>query len=106
MSLDFTSDAVAGDYLNVNNANAAALLSALGFDWRTFGGECSVPEARRAIIRAKNRRSLSAFTRQEASGPRHFQPGFTEEDLLERIDRFAEFVENNARIGAKVIRWS
>lgn len=106
MSVDFTTDlGERGDELNFNSANGAALLDAMGFGGRLLEGECSIAEARRGVIRARNRRSITAYTRVAVNERRCFSPEFTEEDLAERIDRFSRFVESNAAAGATVVRW-
>lgn len=115
MSVDFVSDlgryGDAGDTMNLNNANGAALLDAMGLlnGARELWGECTIAEARRGIIRARNR-SLAQWARAASNskppGRVHvFSPAFDDEDLAERIDRFAELVEANAKAGATVIRW-
>lgn len=115
MSVDFSSDlgrhGEDGDTLNLNNANGAALLDAMGLlkDARYLDGECTIAEARRGVIRARNR-SLAQWARAASNskppGRVHvFSPAFDEEDLEERIDRFSKLVETNATAGATVIRW-
>lgn len=95
------------DELNLCNANARALLDAmdLASDDDGFGGEVDIATARRGIIRARNRRTLSSFTRPGVDEPRCFEPAFTDDDLLHRLARFEAFVEESARRGATRITW-
>lgn len=104
--------------LNLCNDNAKRLLAALGLD--DIYGEISLPEARRAIIRAKNT-NLEDLVRNEVveyGTPRDNYDGTVEmrplryhsapltlEGLQERIERFAAFVEDSAKLGATQIYW-
>lgn len=106
--------------LNMALLNAMALLSALGLRPESWGG-ISIPEARRAIMRARSRKSLSSFERPEeiVLGERRTVNGVTElqrpvrslsfgldsEGLQDRIERFAAFVEASAARGATEISW-
>lgn len=68
-------------------------------------GEIDIHAARRGIIRARNRPSLSKFTRAAVDEPRYVSPEFTADDLRSRVDRFEAFIEESARQGATLIVW-
>ena len=96
----------------------SAVLGALGFT--TDRGECTIPEARRALLRARNRR-LAPFVvpgEVEHGAPRVHENGVVElrpvrftsfevdEDRLARmVDRIGEMVERLAAAGATKVRW-
>lgn len=106
--------------MNLASERGRALLRVLGLDPAPYG-VLSLPEARRALVRARNRRSLASF----ATGPtetfgaprrgpdgavelrpvRVFSPGTSEASLLEYVDRFAELVEAATRRRATRILW-
>jgi len=107
--------------LNLNNENAKLLLGALGLSTDCWG-EMTLPEARRGLMRARARKSLSEFTRAsetfygapraDENGAIELRPfrghsgGFSEESLRDRIERFALLVDQAAEQGATKIFWS
>lgn len=96
--------------LNFSNDNASAVLGALGLPTNELYGEMSVHEAKRALIRAKNRSSLDQFTRapineRNPGRARIFDGGISEEGILERLERFEKFLENSIADGATKIHW-
>jgi len=109
-----------GPMLDLNHGNGTSLLAALGIPLESPA--ISLPEARRALMRARSRRSLAPFTREgciEYGAPRDRGDGvvdlhpiryadfaFGEDDLRARIDRFASFVEAVAARGGTAISWS
>jgi hypothetical protein len=109
-----------GARLNFANANGIALLRALRLGI-AYTGDISIPEARRAIIRARAG-SLEPFVRLEekligkpyvradgaveARPVRMFSAGLDVEGIASRIDAFAAFVEACAERGATTIHWS
>ncbi len=106
--------------LNLGNDNAVSLLGALGLTVDCWG-EIALPEARRAVMRARARKSLSVYTRAteivygapraDENGAIELRPirshgfGLTEDGLRDRIERFASFVEASASRGATTITW-
>lgn len=123
MSVTFVADIDDRDdrpSLNLANSNARALLQAMGLDSEELYGECSIADARRAIMRARNT-DVSDFTRAEeivhgkpredAEGVIQLRPvrmvsfGLDVHGLNDRIDRFADMVEEGARKGARGIFW-
>lgn len=108
---------------NLANENARALLAALGVGSGAVDdliGELALPEARRAIMRARNVRldHLTRPARVTAGWPRVLEDGtvvlqttrasspeFTVDDLLDRVDRFAALVDEAGRRGATRIVW-
>ena len=93
-----------GPVLNLNSANGSALLEMMGFSSRPHG--CvDVHRARRGVIRARSRADLSQWCRPALEGPRAFSPAFNEHDLRERVDRFADFLEQSIARGARNIVW-
>ncbi len=101
-------------HLNFNNGNARAVLGLLGLpNDECLMGECTMPEARRAIMQAKARfeRRAPEHTREsyEEKRPgraRVISGGLDEEGLRSRIERFEEFVDTMARMGAETLYWS
>jgi len=107
--------------LNLNEGNAVLLLGALGLTVDCWG-EITLAEARRALMRARARKSLSGYTRASETlygAPRTGEDGvvelrpvrshggaLTEDDLRDRIERFASLVELAATRGATNITWS
>ena len=113
-----------GPSMNLNNGNAATLLRALGIpptdEHGSLCGDVSIVEARRGVVRAKNTK-LYHLGRPEAvqhgkpverdgivelRPVRYFSPEFTADDILERVVRFAELVEQANDAGAERIGWS
>lgn len=125
MSVSFFSNALVetsdAEGPNLCNANARLLLGALRLASEDLCGDCTVAEARRAVMRARSG-SLAAFTRESSSeygvparsddrvvpmrGLRTYQQGLDVDGLAERIEFFAAFVERAAQLGATTISWS
>lgn len=94
--------------LNLANVNAAALLEAMGIKQDYYHGEMTVTQARRGIIRARN----TAFAVPEKpawssvfGGARVIGGEVTRESILDRVNRFAHFVDTVSKLGAKKIVW-
>jgi len=92
-----------GPFINWCNANAEALLAAMGRPADDLCGALSVPEARRMVMRGRNRGSVSAFTRADECGDRFYSMGLGEDDIQARLATFGEFVEECAAYGAEEI---
>ena len=105
--------------LNWSNANALAVLEVLGLE-PDYSGSITVPEARRAVMRAKSRSSLSEFERPEEvlTRPREVEEGVTElhspylhsfsqseDEIRRKIERFETLVREAEANGAKNILW-
>ena len=94
--------------LNLANANAEALLNAMGIKQDYYHGEMSVAEARRGVVRARNTRipvpPKPAWS-QVFGGPRLIGGEITEESILERVNRFENFLNAVSELGAKKITW-
>ena len=135
MSVDFTisghrptnpsASVVAGDTgFNLANANARALLALLAFDDSDLFGAASLPEVRRAIIRARARleREPSPYTRREevlvgpprpsSGGTIELHPvravigGLSVAQLQRYLDSLALLVDEGIAQGAGSICWS
>ncbi len=107
--------------LNLGNDNAVSLLGVLGLSTDCWG-QVTLPEARRAVMRARARKSLSAFERSTETlhgaprvnddGTVELRPirchgfGLTEDGLRDRVERFAYFIEVAAARRATTITWS
>lgn len=100
-----------GPTMNLGNANARLMLTALGLEYQDY--RCTIHEARRAVIRANNL-PLAHLVRHaervmgtcgDAIVARVFSPEFTEQDLRDRIDRFAAMVEAASSRNASLILW-
>jgi hypothetical protein len=114
--LEFTHPA----YVHWANINAGAVLGLLGFvDPETGRGlwdaeSVPLPEARRAIIRARATfaRRHARFTRATeigiaaATGPLVFSGGIDADGLSVRLDAFERFVRTVAEMGAVAIYWA
>lgn len=107
-------------HFNLANDNAGLLFEALGLGASPYG-DLSVPEARRAVMRARSRSDLSPFTREtevlhgrpraDENGVVNLRPmrlhsaGVDEAKMASYIDRFSAFVEASASRGATTISW-
>lgn len=107
-------------YVNWCNGNAVVMIRVLGLRGAEHG-DASIAEARRAVIRATSRSDLSAYARPDEhvygqprtdeNGTIELRPlrvvsqGLDAGDIKERIEQFAEFVEESARRGATRIWW-
>lgn len=105
--------------LNLCNGNAAALCGLLGLPQEY--GSAPVALARRAVMRARARADVSAFTRPEetvhgaprvhADGTVELRPirissmGLDSAGLVDRLERFAALVESAAAAGGTEISW-
>lgn len=106
--------------MNLANGNAMILLKVLGLPTE-YAGEISVPEARRALIKAMSRSSVTEFERPqriEHGKPREIEPGVMdlkplryfdqgvdENRIRDYIKRFAEFVSEVIQKGGTKIYW-
>lgn len=105
--------------LNVANGNARLLLAALRLDDSELIGRITLPEARRALIRARAG-SLEPFTRQafiEHGAPRSegdvvalrpvrvFAASLDEHQMAGYLDSFEALVMGAEASGAKYIHW-
>lgn len=101
-------------YLNMNSANARTFLLFLGLEPGDEPyGECSMPEARRAVIRARAtfERKAGGFTRKGSDTKRPGQPrvitgGVDEDYLALRLDSFEKFLNVIASKSAVSIYWA
>lgn len=107
-------------YLNLANDNARLVLEALGLDTELWG-ELSIAKARRAVMRGRSRSDLTPFTREDGvvygrpraddDGVVQLRPvrvrsmGVDEDRMASYIERFADFVERSASLGATTITW-
>lgn len=101
-------------FLSFSLANARAVFGLLMLPFDGAYGECTMPEARRAIMQARARfeRNAPAHTREggeeppRSNRPRVIRGGLDEDGLRERLDRFEAFVDTMARMGADRLVWS
>jgi hypothetical protein len=106
--------------INWCNANAVAMLRVLGLPDQLYGS-MSIPMARRAVIRARSRVDLTGFIRaeqvvygrpQQHGAVVEFRPvwglifGLSAEQIAERIEAFACFVEDSVAKGATEVSWA
>jgi hypothetical protein len=105
--------------LNFATGNALPLLGALGLPREPYG-ECTIAEAKRALLRASNV-SLESYTRateihygapcEQDDGTIELKPvrlhikGLSVQDLARRVAEFAAFVRASAEAGASKILW-
>ena len=103
------------DFFHLNIGNAVAVLNMLRLPCDHGYGECTMPEARRAIMQARARfeRTASEFTRETipmsrpSQGRARFASGGLDEDgLMLRLEKFARFVDVMTVLGATLLRWS
>ena len=107
--------------INLASDNATILFQLLGMDHRAVH-EMTLPEARRALMRACSRSNLQDFTRPEQKikhDPREISPGVFDitpkirfidpgvdtQRIKEYLERFAEFLHKVSNKGAKKIFW-
>lgn len=88
--------------LNFSNTNAFALLRVMGMEAQP-DGEMTIPLVRRGIMRGRARRSLDDLI--EPMSNRFVTFGVSAESIRERLDRFSNFVESAASLGAGRIFW-
>jgi hypothetical protein len=101
-------------HLNLASVNARAFLSFLGLEpGAEPSGEATLPEARRAIIRARATfaRKVGGFTREGSDTKRPGQcrvimGGIDEGYLARRIDDFERFLNAAAVKGATTVWWA
>jgi hypothetical protein len=101
-------------HLNLASANARAFLLFLGIEpGDDLSGETTLPEARRAVMRARATfdRTVGGFVRQgrDTRRPgrcRVIQGGIDEGYLARRIDDFEAFLDAVAERGARSIYWA
>jgi len=109
-------------HINWANDNGVRVLATLGIVGEDAPyGEMTIAEARRAVMRARSRSDLSAYTREEEvrhGAPRAdengvvelkplrvYSPSLDENSIQDRIEQFAHFVEESAARGATLVRW-
>jgi hypothetical protein len=108
------------DDLNMSNTNAFTFLRFLGLE-ADYCGSMGLPEARRAIMKARSRSEVSRYTRQDVTffgaprakddGTVELRPlrgvsfGLNESDLQMRLTAFAGMVERGAEKGATEVYW-
>jgi hypothetical protein len=100
-------------YLNLASANAGAFLAFLGLaPGDGPDGDATLPEVRRAVIRARAtfERRAAKFTRASTETSRLGQcrvivGGIDEEYLARRLEDFARFVDVVVEMGATSIYW-
>lgn len=95
--------------LNFANENAEALINAMGIKQDYYHGSMTLAQARRGIVRARNTK-FSVPERpawEGVFGGARIIPGgeITRESVLDHVNRFADFVEKVAKLGAKKIVW-
>jgi len=118
-----TEEALDPREVNMSNMNAVAFLRFLGIDpgsEQGLCGEITLPEARRAIMRARATfdRKVGGFTRESRSEgnlvvngvvqlgvPRFHEQGIDADYIQDRLARFSVFVEAVAELGATHISW-
>ena len=101
------------NFLNMSCANARAFLSFLGMvPGEGPDGEATVPEARRAIMKARATfdRHVGDFTRKSSDTKRPgmcrvFEIGIDEDYLARRLDSFEGFLNAVIAQGATTIYW-
>jgi hypothetical protein len=101
-------------YLNLANGNARSFLEFLGINpGEEPFGEVTMPEARRAVIRARAtfKRRAHKFTREESDTQRPGRPrvivaGIDEDYLARRVDDFERFLNAVGDRGAASIYWA
>jgi hypothetical protein len=99
--------------VNMANANGRRFLEFLGLDpGPEPAGEVSMPEARRAVMRARAtfERRVPAFTRQESETKwpgqvRVIEAGLSEEYFERRLNDFEKFLNVVTAKGATSIYW-
>jgi hypothetical protein len=101
------------DFLSLNLGNGAAVLGLLALPCEDGYGECTLPEARRAIILARNTYTSRAvrFMRegsdtQEPGHARVISGGLDVQGLAQRVRRFERFVDAVEKLGAVGIYWA
>jgi hypothetical protein len=110
VALDFETDAA---HLNIASANARSFLAFLGLEpGEHLSGEVGMPEARRAIMRARAtfERRVGGFTRRGTDTKRPglcrvIEGGIDAGYFARRIDDFEAFLDAMAAKGAKAIYW-
>ncbi len=102
-------------YLNLNFENAYSLLGLLGLDpgMDYLHGEAKMPEARRAVMKARAtfERRAPTFTREGSDTKRPgrvriTQGSIDENYLARRLDDFEQFLNAVAEKGATSIYWA
>lgn len=118
--IENASHEVGNPTLNLSNDNALTLLKILGLP-ADHVGEISIPEARRAIMRAMSRSSYQEYERPEETQygkPREVSPGvvnlkplrwhdpgLSAEKIKAYVTRFADFVAQVIQRGGSKIHW-
>jgi hypothetical protein len=100
-------------FLSFNIGNGAAMLALLGLSNDHGMGNCTMPEARRAIMQARARFERKApehvragYDTKKPGRARVIMGGLDEDGLASRLDRFEEFINTMDRMGAERIRWA
>jgi hypothetical protein len=110
--------------VNWNNGNATAMFKLLGLEWDGDFGKCSIPEARRAVMRARatfasraqqcvcDDKIIYGKPRSQPGGVVTLRPvlgyemGLDTDGLAKRLFAFSQFVEAVAELGATHITWA
>ena len=107
--------------INWSNANASAVLSAMGYKGdELYSGDVSISDFRRAYIKALNK-DVNIYSREktiEYGKPREIEPGVVDlkpmrfmdsglsgEDIKERLDRLGKFIAEAIENKATKIYW-
>lgn len=101
-------------FLNMNNGNAHSFLAFLGLpDCHEPSGDASLPDARRAIMRARAtfEKKVGNFTREGSDTKRPgqcrvIQGGNDESYFARRLDDFEKFLNTVVEKGAVSIYWA
>jgi hypothetical protein len=94
--------------LNWSNANARLVFGACGLENDDLCGVRDIYEMRRAIIFGRHSmtsKRAPQFARQVEIGPRFYSCGLSEDQVVERIERLADYVETAAKLGATHCTW-
>ena len=94
--------------MNISSMNAAHICGLLVLPFEDGFGEASVPEARRAIMRAKATfdRRASKFTRETSHEGRFYAQGVDEDYLFTKLNAFETFLNRVVALGAVSIYWA
>jgi hypothetical protein len=98
--------------LQMSNSNGRAFLEFLGVDpGEHVQGQLSVPDARRAVVRARAlfEKRVDEFTAprgRDRKNPQIFLVGRDRSQMADYLERFERLVEALAELGATQISWT